>query len=206
MYAKYFKRVIDFILSLIAIIVLSPLLLVLTIVGSIKMKGNPIFVQERIGRYEKSFKLVKFRTMTNEKDCNGVFLPDEKRLVPYGKYLRSTSLDELPELFNIFIGDMAIIGPRPLPTRYLPFFSESELLRLKVRGGLVPPEVLSGKMHTSWDEQLTLETEYAKHITFATDMKILINTFKVLFKRVDSNYGADVRLSLDEERRIKGKN
>ena len=114
MYAKFFKRLIDFMLSLIAIILLSPILLILTILGAVKMKGNPFFTQDRPGKNEKIFKLIKFRTMTNEKDKNGELLPDEDRLIPYGKFLRSTSSDELPELFNILVGQMAIIGPRPL--------------------------------------------------------------------------------------------
>ena len=127
MYAKCFKRLIDFCLSLVAIVLLVPVLVVLTIIGAIEMKGNPFFTQERPGWHEKIFKLIKFRTMTNEKDENGTLLPDEKRLNGYGRFLRSTSLDELPELFNIFKGDMALVGPRPLLVRYLPYYTETEI-------------------------------------------------------------------------------
>ena len=133
MYAKYLKRVIDFSLSLIALIVLSPLLLVLIVLGAVFMKGNPFFVQKRPGKNEKIISLLKFRTMTNEKDEEGKLLPDEIRLVSYGKFLRSTSLDELPSLINILIGDLSIIGPRPLLVEYLPWYTETEKHRHDVR-------------------------------------------------------------------------
>ena len=126
----------DFLLSLCAIIVLSPLFVILTIVGAIKMKGNPFFTQLRPGKDEKIFRLIKFRTMTCETDADGNPLPDEQRLVPYGKFLRSTSLDELPELFNILKGDMAIVGPRPLLVKYLPLYNEEQHHRHDVRPGL----------------------------------------------------------------------
>ena len=136
MYACFFKRFLDFILSLLGIVCLSPLLLVLTVLGYFKMKGNPFFTQERPGLHEKIFKLVKFRTMTNEKDKDGNLLPDDQRLNDYGKFLRSTSLDELPELYNILKGDMSIIGPRPLLVRYLPRYNEEQRHRHDVRPGL----------------------------------------------------------------------
>ena len=129
MYAKFFKRILDFSLSLMALIVLSPVLLVLTVVGTIKMKGNPFFTQLRPGKGEKIFKLIKFRTMTCEKDANGNMLPDEQRLTSYGKFLRKTSLDEIPELINILVGHMSIIGPRPLLVEYLPWYNETEKQR-----------------------------------------------------------------------------
>lgn len=136
MYAKYIKRIIDFVLSLCATIVLSPLLILLSLIGAIVMKGNPFFVQARPGRYEETIKLLKFRTMTNEKDNTGKPLPDEMRLVSYGKFLRSTSLDELPSLLNIVKGDLSIIGPRPLLIEYLPWYTEEEHHRHDVRPGL----------------------------------------------------------------------
>ena len=136
MYAKFLKRVFDFILSLSAIIVLSPILLILVIVTAIAMKGNPFFTQQRPGKNEKIFKLIKFRTMTNEKDENGELLPDDVRLNKFGKFLRSTSLDELPELINILKGDMSIVGPRPLLVKYLPRYNDEQRRRHDIRPGL----------------------------------------------------------------------
>ena len=145
MYANFFKRVLDFILSLCAILVLSPVLLILTVVGAVKMKGNPFFTQLRPGKNEKIFKLIKFRTMTCETDDNGDLLPDEVRLTKYGKVLRSTSLDELPELINILCGDMAIVGPRPLLVQYLPLYSEEQRKRHSVRPGLTGLAQVNGR-------------------------------------------------------------
>lgn len=145
LYERFIKRLLDFILSLGALLVLSPLLLALSALGLVKMKGNPFFSQERPGWHEKIFRLYKFRTMTNEKDKNGELLPDEKRLIPYGRFLRSTSLDELPELWNILKGDMSIIGPRPLLVKYLPFYTEEERKRHNVRPGLTGLAQIHGR-------------------------------------------------------------
>lgn len=183
MYAKFFKRLIDFILSLCAIIVLFPLLLVLTIVGAMKMKGNPFFTQERPGWHEKVFKLIKFRTMTNEKDEDGNLLPDEERLNGYGRFLRSTSLDELPELFNILIGQMAIIGPRPLLVRYLPWYTEEQSHRHDVRPGLTGYAQAHGRNAVNWDDKFAMDIKYVEHITFFGDVKIIIDTIKTVLKR-----------------------
>lgn len=183
MYAKFFKRVIDFILSLLGIIILSPVLLILTVLGAVKMKGNPFFTQDRPGLHEKIFKLIKFRTMTNEKDENGDFLPDEKRLIPYGKLLRSTSLDELPELFNILKGDMAIIGPRPLLVRYLPRYNAEQHRRHEVRPGLTGYAQAHGRNAISWNEKFSLDLWYVDHLNFKLDFKIFIDTFKSVLKR-----------------------
>ena len=144
-YAKYIKRVLDFLLSTIALIILSPIILLLTMIGSIAVKGNPFFTQDRPGLNEKVFKLIKFRTMTNEKDENGEFLPDDIRIIPYGRFLRKTSLDELPELINIWKGNMAIVGPRPLLIRYLPYYTDGEKKRHSVRPGLTGLEI--GRAH-----------------------------------------------------------
>ena len=199
-YAKYIKRPMDIILSLIAIIGLAPALLLVAVLVRKKL-GKPIlFSQERIGLNEKKFKLYKFRTMTDEKDSNGVLLPDEKRLTPFGAKLRSTSLDELPELFSIIKGDMAIIGPRPIPMNYLPFFREEERIIHSVRGGLVPPDVLTLHSVFDWDEQFQNEVRYAKEITFIGDVKIILATFVILFKRNKSGYGKQVRKPLNEVR------
>lgn len=185
MYAKCFKRVIDFVLSLCALIVLSPVLLVLIILGAIKMKGNPFFTQERPGKDEKIFKLIKFRTMTNEKDKDGNFLPDEQRLIKYGKVLRSTSLDELPELINILKGDMSIIGPRPLLVSYLPWYTEEERHRHDVRPGLTGLAQVSGRNNLEWDRRFQIDVEYVRNISFVNDVKIVMLTIKKVLGRSD---------------------
>jgi len=177
----------DFILSLCAIIVLSPLLLLLTIIGVITMKGNPFFTQERPGWHEKVFKLIKFRTMTNEKDKAGNLLPDEVRLNGYGKFLRSTSLDELPELFNILLGQMSIIGPRPLLVRYLPWYTEEQAHRHDVRPGLTGYAQAHGRNAVSWDDKFAMDLKYVEHISFVGDMKIIIDTIKVVVRREGIN-------------------
>ena len=190
-YAKYIKRLLDFILSLCAIIVLSPILLVLTVVGAIVMKGNPFFVQERPGKIspktgeEKIFKLIKFRTMTCEKDKDGNLLPDEDRLTKYGNFIRKTSLDELPELFNILKGDMAIIGPRPLLVEYLPYYSESERHRHDVRPGLSGLAQINGRNAVTWEEKFSWDLKYVGNITFFEDIKIVLLTVKKAFIKVE---------------------
>lgn len=183
MYAKCFKRMLDFILSFGAIIVLSPILIVLTIVGAVAMGGNPFFTQERPGKNEKIFKLVKFRTMNNKKDKKGNLLPDEKRLTSYGKWLRNTSLDELPELFNILNGDMSIIGPRPLLVKYLPYYNKAQHHRHDVRPGLTGYAQAHGRNASTWDERFEYDLKYVKHITFIGDLKIIIDTVKIVLKR-----------------------
>ena len=156
MYAKYFKRMIDFILSLIALVVLSPVLAVLMILGAVFMRGNPFFTQPRPGKNEKIFKLIKFRTMDNRKDADGNLLPDEVRLNEYGKFLRSTSLDELPELINIVKGDMAIVGPRPLLVRYLDRYNDEQRHRHDVRPGLTGYAQAHGRNALSWEDKFAI--------------------------------------------------
>lgn len=185
MYAKYIKRPLDFFLSLCAIIVLSPVLLVLTVLGAVMMKGNPFFTQLRPGKDEKIFRLIKFRTMTCEKDENGNLLPDDIRLTKYGKFLRSTSLDELPELFNIFIGDMAVIGPRPQLVRDMVFMSDIQRLRHTVRPGLSGLAQISGRNALKWENKFAYDLEYIENITFRGDVKIILITFVKVFKRED---------------------
>ncbi len=202
-YALYIKRPLDFFLSLCAIIALSPLLLLLTIVGAIKMKGNPFFTQLRPGKDEKIFRLIKFRTMTCETDADGNPLPDEQRLVPYGRFLRSTSLDELPELFNILKGDMAIVGPRPLLVRYLPAYTKEEKHRHDVRPGLSGLAQINGRNFLSWDKRLAYDVEYVKNITFINDIKIIIMTIIKVFKRDDIAENTDnIEGLLDEIRGV----
>lgn len=182
MYAKCFKRIIDFLLSLIGIVVLLPVLVVLTVIGAIKMKGNPFFTQERPGYREKIFKLIKFRSMTNEKDANGELLPDEIRLIPYGRFLRSTSLDELPELFNILIGQMAIIGPRPLLVKYLPRYTPEQHRRHEVRPGLTGYAQAHGRNAITWEEKFKLDVWYVDHVSFKLDVSIFFDTIKAVLR------------------------
>ncbi len=183
MYQNFFKRILDFCLSFCAILCLSPVLLVLTIVGALKMKGNPFFTQQRPGKNERIFKLIKFRTMTCETDSNGNLLPDEKRLVPYGIFLRSTSLDELPELFNILKGDMSIVGPRPLLVCYLPRYNEEQRHRHDVRPGLTGYAQVNGRNTVTWEDKFKMDVEYTRHVTFIGDMKIILKTVLKVLKR-----------------------
>ena len=185
MYSKCFKRVLDFLLSFCAIIVLLPLFLILIIVGAIKMKGNPFFTQLRPGKDEKIFRLVKFRTMTCETDADGNLLPDEQRLVPYGRFLRSTSLDELPELFNILKGDMAIVGPRPLLVKYLPLYNKEQHRRHNVLPGLTGWAQCHGRNAISWAEKFKLDVWYVDHCTFMTDIRIILRTIRIVLMRKD---------------------
>ena len=192
MYAKFFKRVIDCALSLIALAVLAPILLVLMIIGALAMKGNPFFTQLRPGKkdkngQEKIFRLIKFRTMSNAKDKEGNLLPDDVRLNGYGKFLRSTSLDELPELLNIFKGDMAIVGPRPQLVRDLVFMSEEQRRRHSVRPGLTGLAQVSGRNNISWEQKFEYDLEYIdRYLTFWGDVKVIFMTVGKVLKRSDT--------------------
>ena len=186
MYAKGLKRVMDFTLSLCALAVLSPVLLVLTVLGAVKMKGNPFFTQQRPGRDEKIFKLIKFRSMTCETDENGNPLPDEQRLTKYGRILRSTSLDELPELVNILKGDMSIVGPRPLLVRDMVFMTPEQRRRHSVRQGLTGLAQVSGRNNISWEQKLEYDLQYIEHITFLGDVKIILQTVGKVLGRDDT--------------------
>ena len=183
MYRNFLKRVMDFTLSLCALIVLSPVLLVLTVLGAIKMKGNPFFTQERPGKNDKIFKLIKFRSMTCEKDAEGKLLPDAKRLTRYGRILRNTSLDELPELINILMGDMSIVGPRPLLVKYLPRYNATQRRRHEVRPGLTGLAQINGRNAISWEDKFRLDVEYVDNITFVGDIKIIWGTAMKVLKR-----------------------
>ena len=191
MYANFFKRIIDFLVSLTALLILFPILLILAIIGAIKMNGNPFFVQERPGRIdkktgrEKIFKLIKFRTMANIKDESGELLPDDVRLNKYGAFLRSTSLDELPELLNILKGDMSIVGPRPQLVRDMVFMSAEQRKRHGIRPGLTGLAQVSGRNNITWEEKFEFDLEYMKKITFLRDLKILFRTVGKVFKRED---------------------
>ncbi len=177
-YRNFLKRFFDFILSLAALLVLAPFLLVFMILGAIKMKGDPFFYQERPGKDEKIFRLIKFRTMTEEKDEKGNYLPDEKRLTAYGKWLRSTSIDELPELLNILKGDMAIVGPRPLLVRYLPLYDERQRHRHDVRPGLTGLAQINGRNLLSWQDRFDYDLKYIENISLVNDIKIILKTVR----------------------------
>ncbi len=183
MYAKCFKRLLDIVLSFVALAVLSPFLLIFTVVGAIVMKGNPFFTQPRPGKGEKIFRLIKFRTMTCATDKDGKLLPDEQRLTAYGRFLRSTSIDELPELINILIGDMSIIGPRPLLVQYLPLYNEEQRHRHDVRPGLSGLAQVNGRNTVSWEQKFAYDVEYVNNITFHGDVKIVWQTVVNVLKR-----------------------
>lgn len=183
MYAKFFKRLFDFILSVCAAIVLSPLLLILIFFGVIFMEGNPFFCQERPGKDRKIFKLIKFRSMKNRKDKYGNLLPDKLRLNKYGRFLRASSLDELPELINIIKGDMSLIGPRPLLVRYLDLYNEEQLHRHDVRPGLTGYAQANGRNGVSWEDKFAMDVWYTNHITFLGDLKIFCDTVMTVLKR-----------------------
>lgn len=192
MYAKCFKRVIDFTLSVIALTILSPVILILMIVGAMSMKGNPFFLQPRPGRKgkdgrEKIFKLIKFRTMSNVKDEEGNLLPDEQRLGKYGAWLRSTSLDELPELINIALGSLSICGPRPFLIRDVVFMSEAQRRRHDVRPGLTGFAQVNGRNNITWEQKIEYDLEYVDGgITFIGDVKIVLQTVGKVLKRSDT--------------------
>ena len=192
MYAKHVKRKFDFIIALSVIVVFFPLYLFLTVAGAIAMRGNPFFFQERPGLHEKIFKMVKFRTMTNKKDKNGELLPDEIRLNAYGRFLRSTSLDELPEMFNILSGDMSLIGPRPLVVSYLPWYTEEEHHRHDVRPGLTGYAQVHGRNYVTWEDKFKMDLWYVNHLTFLTDLKIFWDSIFVVLKRESIETGSKI--------------
>ena len=187
MYKNYLKRLFDFCCAALAIVCLSPLLVALTVFGAVKMKGNPFFTQPRPGKNEKIFKLIKFRTMTCEKDANGKLLPDDRRLTKYGKMLRSTSLDELPELFNILKGDMSVIGPRPLLVEYLPRYNSEQKHRHDVRPGLSGLAQVHGRNAITWEQKFKYDVEYVNNVTFIGDVKIILTTLMKALKREGIN-------------------
>lgn len=183
MYQRCVKRAIDFAVSLVALILFWWVYAIIAVLVRIKLGSPVIFVQERPGKNEAIFRLYKFRTMTDERDANGKLLPDEVRLTSFGKKLRSTSLDELPELFNILKGDMSIIGPRPLLKQYLPLYNEEQKHRHDVRPGLTGLAQVNGRNAISWEEKFEYDVQYARNCTFSMDMGIFLTTFKVLFSR-----------------------
>lgn len=185
MYKRYMKRCLDFILSLCGVIVLSPVLIILAVLVRVKLGSPILFHQERPGKDEKIFTLCKFRTMTDARDEEGELLPDSVRLTKFGKFLRTTSLDELPELFNILKGDMSIIGPRPLLVSYLPYYTERERLRHSVRPGLTGLAQVSGRNFLDWDKRFQKDVEYVEHLTFGMDLKVLWLTVQTVLGHTD---------------------
>lgn len=204
MYRLFFKRLLDFVLSILAIILLSPVYLIVALLVRIKLGSPIIFTQERLGKNEKIFKMYKFRTMTNETDENDNLLSDEVRLTKFGKLLRMTSLDELPELFNIFKGDMSIVGPRPLLVSYLPFYSKEEKRRHEVRPGLTGWAQVNGRNFIDWDHRLKKDVEYVNNMNFVLDVKIIITTILLVLKKSDiATDTRSVEPNFAEERKAK---
>ena len=193
MYRKFFKRFFDVLLSGCALILLSPVLLIVAVLVRTKLGSPVIFCQERPGKNEKIFKMYKFRSMTDARDENGVLLPDEVRLTRLGRILRSTSLDELPELWNILRGDMSIVGPRPLLVKYLPLYNEEQRHRHDVRPGLTGLSQAAGDVDMTWERQVQLDVGYADHVTLAGDVKIVVLTVKRVLVRNKHDYGGYVR-------------
>lgn len=191
MYERIIKRILDIILSALAIVILFPVFLIIAIIVRKEMGSPILFVQERIGKDEKTFRLYKFRSMTNDKDKDGNILPEEKRLTKTGKIIRSLSVDELPELVSILKGEMSFVGPRPLPVYYGPYFFKEERKRHLVRGGLIPADDLSGKVMTTWEEQFEYDIYYAENVSFGMDIKVICMTFKILLDRVKTDYGSN---------------
>ena len=194
------KRICDFLSSSILLVAILPIMIILAIIVRINL-GSPIFfTQERTGKNQRVFNLIKFRTMTNATDSEGNLLPDRDRLTKFGKFLRSTSLDELPELINIIKGDMSVIGPRPLPTKYNSYYKQHEYDRFNVRAGLITPDSIDKRPIISWDEQFKYEADYANNMCLWLDIKIIFGVIRILFKRSTSNYGSYERGPLNIER------
>lgn len=205
MYRHFFKRFFDFWISLIALVCISPILLVVTIWLHFANKGAGVFFfQERPGKNGKIFKVVKYKTMTDERDENGELLPDADRLTKVGRFVRSTSIDELPQLFNVLKGDMALIGPRPLLVQYLPYYTKREQLRHTVRPGISGWAQVHGRNTAKWDERLEMDAYYAEHVSLWLDLKVVIITIKNVLMRKDISVDSNaVEPYLDEERKNK---
>ena len=212
MYAHFIKRVLDFIIALLIVICLSPIYLVLIIVLFFANKGAGVFFcQDRPGKDEKIFKAIKFKSMTDEKDADGNLKSNAERITPIGKFMRKTSLDELPQMFNVINGDMALIGPRPLLVNYLPYYTDRERLRHSVRPGITGYAQTHGRNNLSWDERLAMDVYYVEHLSFGMDVKIFFRTIWNIIARKDINIvtgtsGEKKRLNLDEERKDKMSN
>ncbi len=193
MYKKLFKGVLDLILAILGLVLLSPIFIVIFICLFFVNKGKPFFLQQRPGKGEKIFKIIKFKTMTDEKDSHGNLLPNEQRMTKFGDFLRKSSLDEIPQLINIIKGDMSLIGPRPLRVRYLPYYTTDESIRHTVKPGVTGLAQVSGRNNLSWDDKLLYDIEYVKKISFTNDLMILIKTVQKVF----ANNANDIELASD---------
>lgn len=206
LYEAYVKRLLDLVLSAVALLLLSPVILVVAILVRCNLGAPVIFCQERPGKDEEIFKLYKFRSMTDACDAYGQLLPDELRLTRFGRFLRSTSLDELPELWNIFKGDMSIVGPRPLLVEYLPYYTEEERHRHDVSPGLTGLAQVNGRNNLSWEEKFAYDLEYVENVSFAMDIRIVVLTFSKVVGRNDVLSGSELKKvasRLDDERNVK---
>lgn len=202
-YEKYIKRIFDIVLSGLALIILSPVIAIVALLVRVKLGSPVIFKQDRPGLNEKIFKMYKFRSMTDDRDVNGELLPDEDRLPSFGKKLRSTSLDELPELVNIFKGDMSIVGPRPLSVVYLPYYTEEERIRHTVRPGLTGLAQINGRNAISWEEKFRYDIEYVKNISLGLDISVFFGTIGKVLKREGIGQAEEAPASLHIERKDK---
>ena len=202
-YEKYIKRIFDIVLSGLALIILSPVIAIVALLVRVKLGSPVIFKQDRPGLNEKIFKMYKFRSMTDDRDENGELLPDEDRLPSFGKKLRSTSLDELPELVNIFKGDMSIVGPRPLSVVYLPYYTEEERIRHTVRPGLTGLAQINGRNAISWEEKFRYDIEYVKNISLGLDISVFFGTIGKVLKREGIGQAEEAPVSLHIERKNK---
>ena len=201
MYRDFFKRGIDFWIALVALVCISPVLAVVTIWLHFANKGaGAFFLQERPGLHGKIFKIIKYKTMTDERDAEGNLLPDKDRITAVGKFVRKTSIDELPQLINVLKGDMALIGPRPLLPEYLPYYTERERLRHTVRPGISGWAQVNGRNHVLWEERFEYDAYYAEHLSFAMDIRIIIMTFKKVIQRKDIEASPNL-MNFDEYRR-----
>lgn len=206
MYKHFFKRLIDFCIVFTALLIIGPFLLVIYIWLTIANKGaGAIFYQERPGKDEKIFKVIKFKSMTDERDADGNLLPNDKRLTKVGAFIRKTSIDELPQLINVLKGDMALIGPRPLLVEYLPYYTERERLRHSVRPGITGWAQVNGRNHVKWDDRLALDVYYVEHMGLAMDCRVILKTIKNVLMRKDIVVAPTGRL-LSDERRHKNEN
>ena len=205
MYARFWKRVLDLLISAAALLLLSPLLLVLSCVGAVAMGGSPFFLQTRPGLREEPFRLIKLRTMSNARDGEGRLLPDEQRLNRYGRFLRSTSLDELPELINILKGDMSLVGPRPLLMEYLPLYNESQRHRHDLRPGLTGLAQVNGRNAQSWEERFALDLRYVRDVSLRLDLRILLKTVGAVLRRegISAENSATMKNNRNKNRRVR---
>jgi len=200
MYLRFFKRVLDFCAALFGLILLVPVTLIITFVLLFINKGKPFFFQERPGKDEQIFRIMKFKTMTDEKDTHGNLLPNDQRVTAFGTFLRKSSLDEIPQLFNILKGDMSLVGPRPLRVHYLPYYTPEERIRHSVRPGVTGLAQVSGRNLLSWDDKLARDIEYVKNLSFFNDVIIIFNTFKKVLESKNIELASDMP-DLDEQRK-----